>query len=127
MFFRTRPVMRLSESELSFGMNDLHAFKFQSYLSSLQPWALYLGTGGHFFLTSTESKKCTSCFLAGVAVSPDGGLQQSSSVADSVQYAFADGEVKKVPGSYIEFAERLVLPVFSSLSDEQVSLPFRNI
>ncbi|BBN05576.1 hypothetical protein MPTK1_3g14320 [Marchantia polymorpha subsp. ruderalis] len=53
-------------------------------------------------------------------VSPDGGLQQSSSVADSVQYAFADGEVKKVPGSYIEFAERLVLPVFSSLSDEQI-------
>ncbi|KAL2635250.1 hypothetical protein R1flu_006729 [Riccia fluitans] len=53
-------------------------------------------------------------------VSPDGGLQQSSSVADSVQYAFADGEVETVAGSYIEFAERLVLPAYSSLKLEEV-------
>ncbi|KAL3692380.1 hypothetical protein R1sor_006031 [Riccia sorocarpa] len=53
-------------------------------------------------------------------VSPDGGLQQSSSVADSVKYAFADGEVKTVAGSYIEFAERLVLPIYSDLKREEV-------
>jgi hypothetical protein len=53
-------------------------------------------------------------------VSPDGGLQQSSSVADSLEYVFADGEVRRVPASYIEFAQRLVLPVYSDLKDDEV-------
>ncbi|CAM6100240.1 unnamed protein product [Calypogeia fissa] len=53
-------------------------------------------------------------------VSPDGGLLQSSSVADSLEYAFADFEVRRVPASYIEFAERLVLSVYSGLKDDEV-------
>ncbi|CAM6118819.1 unnamed protein product [Calypogeia fissa] len=53
-------------------------------------------------------------------VSPDGGLLQSSSVADSLEYAFADCEVRRVPASYIEFAERLVLSVYSDLKDDEI-------
>lgn len=53
-------------------------------------------------------------------VSPDGGLQQSSSVADTVAFTFAGGEVEQVPASYIEFAERLVLPVHADLHSDQV-------
>ncbi|CAM6089716.1 unnamed protein product [Calypogeia fissa] len=53
-------------------------------------------------------------------VSPDGGLLQSSSVADSLEYAFADFEVRRVPASYIEFAERLVLSVYSGLKDDEI-------
>jgi len=53
-------------------------------------------------------------------VSPDGGLQQSSSVADTVTFTFAGGEVEHVPASYIEFAERLVLPIHSDLHADQI-------
>ena len=50
-----------------------------------------------------------------VKVSQDGLLLQSSTVADSVDFCFAGGEQRAVPGSYIEFAERLVLPEFQHL------------
>lgn len=48
-------------------------------------------------------------------VSPDGGLLQSSTVADTVLFRFADGEERRVPGAYIEFAERAPLPEFAYL------------
>ncbi|CAN6549108.1 unnamed protein product [Malus baccata var. baccata] len=53
-------------------------------------------------------------------VSPDGLLQQSSTVADSIHFQFADGVTESVPCSYIEFAERLVLPQYSNLPLDQV-------
>ncbi|KNA22634.1 hypothetical protein SOVF_032620 [Spinacia oleracea] len=53
-------------------------------------------------------------------VSPDGFLLQSSTVADSVPFEFSDGMTKSVPCSYIEFAERLVLPQYKDLPDEEV-------
>ncbi|WCJ32494.1 hypothetical protein M5689_013914 [Euphorbia peplus] len=53
-------------------------------------------------------------------VSPDGLLQQSSTVADSVTFEFSDGVTEAVPCSYIEFAERLVLPQFKNLPEEQI-------
>ncbi|KAL3501332.1 hypothetical protein ACH5RR_035781 [Cinchona calisaya] len=53
-------------------------------------------------------------------VSPDGLLLQSSTVADSVSFQFADGIEKSVPCSYIEFAERLVLPEYKNLSEKEV-------
>lgn len=52
--------------------------------------------------------------------SPDGGLSQSSTVAEMIDAEFADGEVHKISGSYIEFAERRVLPQFSHLPQDQV-------
>ncbi|CAI5487418.1 unnamed protein product [Closterium sp. Naga37s-1] len=42
--------------------------------------------------------------------SPDGMLLQSSSVADTRPFLFSDGVTLSVPSSYLEFAERLVLP-----------------
>ncbi|XP_073135227.1 2-oxoadipate dioxygenase/decarboxylase, chloroplastic/amyloplastic-like [Henckelia pumila] len=53
-------------------------------------------------------------------VSPDGLLLQSSTVADSSLFQFADGTTKSVPCSYIEFAERLVLPQFKDLPENKV-------
>lgn len=53
-------------------------------------------------------------------VSPDGLLLQSSTVADGVEITFDGGENLIVPGSYIEFAERLVLPEYAHLMAEEV-------
>lgn len=53
-------------------------------------------------------------------VSPDGLLLQSSTVADSTMFDFADGVTESVPCSYIEFAERLILPQFEKLADEEI-------
>ncbi|MCA9130300.1 MAG: DUF1338 domain-containing protein [Planctomycetales bacterium] len=51
--------------------------------------------------------------------SPDGLLIQSSTVAAMVAAEFSDGQggiiEQHIPGSYVEFAERRVLPQFSSL------------
>ncbi|XP_059648893.1 2-oxoadipate dioxygenase/decarboxylase, chloroplastic-like [Cornus florida] len=53
-------------------------------------------------------------------VSPDGLLLQSSTVADSVSFHFSDGVTESVPCSYIEFAERLVLPQYKNLPENEV-------
>eukprot|EP00268_Persea_americana_P007610 TRINITY_DN1286_c0_g3_i1.p1 TRINITY_DN1286_c0_g3~~TRINITY_DN1286_c0_g3_i1.p1 ORF type:complete len:307 (+),score=48.57 TRINITY_DN1286_c0_g3_i1:131-1051(+) len=53
-------------------------------------------------------------------VSPDGLLLQSSTVADSRFFQFADGVTESVPCSYIEFAERLVLPQFRNLPANEI-------
>ncbi|KAL2904373.1 Pyridoxal 5'-phosphate synthase subunit PdxT [Bienertia sinuspersici] len=53
-------------------------------------------------------------------VSPDGLLLQSSTVADARPFLFSDGTMESVPCSYIEFAERLVLPQYKNLPDEEV-------
>ena len=52
--------------------------------------------------------------------SADGGLRQSSTLADPVSLVFAGGEEVQVPGSYLEFAERLPLPEFAALPREQL-------
>lgn len=54
-------------------------------------------------------------------MSPDGLLQQSSTVADSALFTFADGITESIPRSYIEFAERLVLPQFKDLPNDEVN------
>lgn len=54
-------------------------------------------------------------------ISDDGLLLQSSTVADVWQYEFADGQIKSVPGSYIEFTERRVLPEYEHLSKDQIT------
>ncbi|XP_068649841.1 2-oxoadipate dioxygenase/decarboxylase, chloroplastic/amyloplastic [Aristolochia californica] len=53
-------------------------------------------------------------------VSPDGLLLQSSTVADSTAFHFADGTIETVPCCYIEFAERLVLAPYKSLPEEEI-------
>ncbi|KAM0014745.1 hypothetical protein Hdeb2414_s0033g00717891 [Helianthus debilis subsp. tardiflorus] len=53
-------------------------------------------------------------------VSPDGLLLQSSTVADSIPFEFSDGSREPVPCSYIEFAQRLVLPQYKDLPQDKV-------
>ncbi len=52
--------------------------------------------------------------------SPDGGLIQSSTVAQTIQAQFAGGEAYPISGSYVEFAERRVLPQFASLPASEI-------
>jgi hypothetical protein len=47
--------------------------------------------------------------------SPDGLLLQSSTVAEMIDVTFAGGEVQRISGSYVEFAERRVLPAYAEL------------
>ncbi|XP_022158077.1 uncharacterized protein LOC111024647 isoform X3 [Momordica charantia] len=53
-------------------------------------------------------------------VSPDGLLLQSSTLADSISFEFSDGITTSVPCSYIEFAERLILPQYKHLPETEV-------
>ncbi|OQP44643.1 DUF1338 domain-containing protein [Niastella yeongjuensis] len=55
-----------------------------------------------------------------IKTSPDGGLLQSSTVAEMIDAEFAGGEVHAISGSYIEFAERRVLPQFAHLPKDQI-------
>lgn len=48
-------------------------------------------------------------------VSPDGGLLQSATVAEMIEAEFADGDKHTIAGSYVEFAERKVLPQYAGL------------
>jgi hypothetical protein len=56
-----------------------------------------------------------------VKISPDGGLLQSATVAQMLLATFADGQKQKIAGSYVEFAERKVLPQFAHLPAEQIT------
>lgn len=47
-----------------------------------------------------------------IKISPDGGLLQSSTVAQMVEATFSEGATYSIAGSYVEFAERKVLPQF---------------
>lgn len=56
-----------------------------------------------------------------IKTSADGLLSQSSTVAEMKEAAFADGEKLEIAGSYVEFAERSVLPQYQHLSQDQIS------
>lgn len=60
-----------------------------------------------------------------IKVSPDGGLRQASTVAQMVDAEFADGKVHRIAGSYVEFAERRVLPRFTDLPDHAIGRQHR--
>lgn len=66
----------------------------------------------------------TFCPMFLLLVSPDGLLLQSSTVADSVTFQFSHGVTETVPCSYIEFAERLVLPQYKTLPEEEVTIHY---
>lgn len=55
-----------------------------------------------------------------IKTSPDGGLIQSSTVAEMIKAEFANSETMQISGSYVEFAERKVLPEFSDLPQEKI-------
>jgi hypothetical protein len=78
-----------------------------------------------FYITTLKFKAGDDDYLTALffllPVSPDGLLQQSSTVADSVSFQFSDGITESVPCSYIEFAERLVLPQYKNIPDREVT------
>lgn len=55
-----------------------------------------------------------------IKTSQDGLLRQSSSVANQVEAQFVQGEKKTIAGSYVEFAERSLLPEFITLDPSQL-------
>ena len=55
-----------------------------------------------------------------IKTSPDGLLKQSSTVAQMVDATFSDGKTLSISGSYVEFAERGVLPEFKHLKEDQI-------
>jgi Domain of unknown function (DUF1338) len=57
--------------------------------------------------------------------SPDGGLLQSSTVAQMVEADFLGGETHTIAGSYVEFAERKVLPQFRHLPASEIKRAHR--
>ena len=60
-----------------------------------------------------------------IKVSPDGGLRQASTVAQMIDAEFAGGDIYRIAGSYVEFAERRVLPQFHHLSPDQIGRQHR--
>lgn len=60
-----------------------------------------------------------------IKVSPDGGLRQASTVAQMIDADFADGETLRIAGSYVEFAERRVLPQFAEIPVGQLGRQHR--
>jgi Domain of unknown function (DUF1338) len=60
-----------------------------------------------------------------VKTSPDGGLLQSSSVAKMIEAEFANGGSHIIAGSYVEFAERKILPAFAHLKPEEIKREHR--
>ena len=60
-----------------------------------------------------------------IKVSPDGGLRQASTVAQMVEATFAGGEIHRIAGSYVEFAERRVLPRFAHVPTRQLTREHR--
>ncbi len=60
-----------------------------------------------------------------IKVSPDGLLRQTSSVAGKVLASFRGGETEEIAGSYVEFAERGVLPEFDDLDRDSVGREHR--
>ena len=60
-----------------------------------------------------------------IKVSPDGDLRQASTVAQMIDARFADGETFRIAGSYVEFAERRVLPPFRNLPADQITRQHR--
>ncbi|RFS19545.1 DUF1338 domain-containing protein [Chitinophaga silvatica] len=60
-----------------------------------------------------------------IKTSPDGNLLQSSTVAKMIDATFANGEVFPIAGSYVEFAERKVLPAFQHLQSDEIKREHR--
>ncbi len=60
-----------------------------------------------------------------IKISPDGGLLQSSTVAEMVDATFDGGETYSISGSYVEFAERRVLPDYLHLPQNKITRQHR--
>jgi len=60
-----------------------------------------------------------------IKTSEDGLLIQSSSVAEMLTATFAYGKTKSIAGSYVEFAERKILPQFINMDASKITREHR--
>lgn len=60
-----------------------------------------------------------------IKTSADGLLRQSSTVAQMITSTFANKENHAIAGSYVEFAERAVLPTFTHLAENEITARHR--
>ena len=60
-----------------------------------------------------------------IKTSLDKLLSQSSSVANQISVVFSEGNTQNIAGSYVEFAERKILPEFLNLSEELIKRKHR--
>jgi hypothetical protein len=60
-----------------------------------------------------------------IKISPDGRLLQSATIARMIEAVFADDEKYRIAGSYVEFAERKVLPQFAHLPAAEIQRQHR--
>jgi hypothetical protein len=60
-----------------------------------------------------------------IKTSKDGLLIQSSTVAEMLSGDFANGQTKSISGSYVEFAERKVLPQFANMAISKITREHR--
>ncbi len=60
-----------------------------------------------------------------IKTSPDGGLLQSATVANMIRASFAGNESYRISGSYVEFAERKVLPQYAHLPAAEIKREHR--
>jgi hypothetical protein len=73
-----------------------------------------------------ESKGFTLNDAGGkIKTSADGYLLQSSTVAEMIEAVFAGNITHRIPGSYVEFAERKVLPAYASLAAVDITRQHR--
>lgn len=93
----------ISIHELKDGYNTLE--EFNAFLESI---GIKLNTSGGKIKTSA-----------------DGLLRQSSTVSALYDASFSDGQVLKIAGSYVEFAERSVLPEYKELPADQITSKHR--
>ncbi|MCF2499473.1 DUF1338 domain-containing protein [Dyadobacter chenhuakuii] len=56
-----------------------------------------------------------------IKVSPDGGLLQSATIAEMINAKFANNEHLEISGSYVEFAERKILPQFQNIPPAEIT------
>jgi hypothetical protein len=75
------------------------------------------------FVEALGIKLNTAC--GKIKTSPDGLLSQSSTVAEMQEATFAGGDIMSIAGSYVEFAERGVLPEFAHFPAEQIRAQHR--
>lgn len=93
----------ISIHELKDGYNTLE--EFNTFLESI---GIKLNTSGGKIKTSEDNL-----------------LRQSSTVSALYDAEFADGKTLEIAGSYVEFAERSVLPQFKHLSKEDIKRSHR--
>ncbi|MCF2519973.1 DUF1338 domain-containing protein [Dyadobacter sp. CY351] len=56
-----------------------------------------------------------------IKISPDGGLLQSATIAEMINAKFANNEHLEISGSYVEFAERKILPQFQNIPPAEIT------